>query len=208
MLISKYGLDIILLLFLIIIILMTLSLSTSNYFYIPTTCILILLIFVIFFFRDPNRMIKQQDKVLSPADGRVIHIIDKDEYTIISIRLTIFDCHINRIPVSGVITSKIHTPGNHSAIIGASNAGSANESTSVEIITKEGDKVIVKQIAGMFARRIVCNLQVGQKVKAGDKFGMIKFGSLVKLYIPIKYKLKIHLYQYLYAGTSIIAHIS
>ena len=153
-----------------------------------------LTIFCILFFRDPDRVTPiGEDLIISPGDGLVQKIsfakppreleMPNKEMTKISIFLSVFDVHVNRIPVEGTVTVLKYHPGK---FFNASldKASEYNERQSILITTNEGLEIPVVQIAGLIARRIVCTLQEGQKVKAGERLGIIKFGSRVDIYLP------------------------
>lgn len=159
---------------------------------------IILTIFCICFFRDPDRVLppEAENLVLSPADGTVeaIALVNPPkelnmrdaEMTRISIFLSVFDIHVNRIPVEGTVKALHYHPGKFiSATLDKSSQ--VNERQSVLIENARGEEFGVVQIAGLIARRIVCNLDENQAVKSGDRFGIIRFGSRVDVYIPKKY---------------------
>lgn len=160
---------------------------------------LLITLLCVYFFRDPARVVPQKDDiVVSPADGLILGIVEdctspldnknesEDLYTRISIFLNVTNVHVNRIPISGVIVNDRYDRGK---FINASfdKASEDNERQIIEI--KSGDdNFVVTQIAGFVARRIVCSVKCDDEVKMGHRFGIIKFGSRVDLYIPHKYK--------------------
>jgi phosphatidylserine decarboxylase len=154
----------------------------------------ILTIWCVFFFRDPHRVTPIGDNfVVSPADGVVQKIefakppaelkMSDQERLRISIFLNVFDVHVNRVPASGVIKSLYYYPGK---FFNASldKASKFNERQSVLMETFNGQEIVFVQIAGLIARRILCELEEGQKVKAGERFGIIRFGSRMDIYLP------------------------
>lgn len=170
----------------------------------------VLISFSIYFFRDPERTIPTDNNlIISPADGKVILIEEiketeffKDSVQKVSIFMSAFDVHVNRIPVTGQVTYFNYKKGKyHPAYKEA--APYENEQT---VIAIENDqlKVIIRQIAGIFARRIVCYIREGWKVKQGERFGMIKFGSRVDLLLPKMVQIDIKLNQKVKAGETII----
>lgn len=174
---------------------------------------LLKLLFVLHFFRNPDRkVISDKNSVLSPADGKIISIttqyenlyLKSNSYRIV-IFMNIFNVHRNRIPVDGVIKYLKYIPGKFFAAF-KRNVEEVNERTIIGIQNPKF-KILFKQIAGLIARRIVCNLKLNNKVKAGQIFGMIKFGSAVIIYIPEKFKLKVKEGQKVYAGISILASL-
>ena len=148
----------------------------------------------VYFFRDPPRVSPTREGlVLSPADGRVQAIgpaapppeleMNQDELTRISIFLNIFDVHVNRVPIDGTVALESYRPG---TFVNAAldKASEDNERQSVRIDTGDGHDLAVVQIAGLVARRIVCDLSAGQRVRGGERFGLIRFGSRVDVYLP------------------------
>jgi len=172
--------------------------------------------FVVFFFRDPARRVSAGPKeIIAPADGKIIEIekvFDKTyvngEVYKVSIFLSLLDVHINRAPCAGVVERVQYRKGRfHHA--GKKLASDNNERTIIGIYNRDHDtRLIVKQVAGVIARRIVCELREGQEVLAGQKFGMIKFGSRTELHIPVEhFVLKAHLNEYVKAGTSVLGEL-
>ena len=156
---------------------------------------LILTLWCVYFFRDPIRVVPQVDSyVVSPADGLVQKIVTAvppaelgmgdEEMTRVSIFLNVFDVHVNRIPISGNISALHYHPGK---FFNASldKASVDNERQSILIETADNKKIAVVQIAGLVARRIVCDLNENDQVKTGDRFGIIRFGSRVDVYLPL-----------------------
>ncbi len=144
----------------------------------------------LFFFRDPERVIKAADAdVLSPADGRVLVAgaptakgFLAADWTQVSIFLSPLDVHVNRMPVGGRVTAVQYHPGRFLPAY-RPEAGDLNEYTEVTL-DHGGQTVVVRQIVGVLARRIVCRVQEGQVVKAGDRFGVMKFGSRMDVFLP------------------------
>jgi phosphatidylserine decarboxylase len=146
---------------------------------------LILSLFIAFFFRDPERKIPDDPSVVvSPADGKVVEILQlADGTTRISIFLSIFNVHINRAPVDGIIESTQYSPGKFKPAFDSS--ASAENEQNVLVIDHGSYKISVSQIAGILARRIVCWKKTGESVQKGERFGLIKFGSRVDLTLPV-----------------------
>ena len=171
----------------------------------------------IFFFRDPNRVIPvEENLVVSPADG-IIQKISKaklpkevdetgKEFTRVSIFLNVFNVHVNRIPIVSKI-KKLHY--HHGKFFNASldKASEHNERQSILIETKNKEEMCIVQIAGLIARRIVCNLKEDQNVETGERFGIIRFGSRVDLYLPSNIKVKVLEGQNMIGGETVIAEI-
>jgi phosphatidylserine decarboxylase len=151
---------------------------------------LALSLFVLFFFRDPERTIPEgKGVVVSPADGKVIVIKDiyepdylKQDVKQISIFLSVFNVHVNRTPIGGTIEAVKYNPGKF-LVASADKASLDNEQTGM-VISDGKNKVLVKQIAGLIARRIVCYAKTGDTVKVGERYGLIRFGSRVDLFLP------------------------
>ncbi len=154
----------------------------------------VLTLWCAFFFRDPVRSVPTRSGlIVSPGDGIIQKIVKavppsemglgNDERTRVSIFLNVFDVHVNRIPIAGAITALHYHPG---AFFNASldKASEENERQYVTVTAADGRTVGVVQIAGLVARRIVCNLEPGQKVATGERFGLIRFGSRVDVYLP------------------------
>lgn len=169
-----------------------------------------LTLLVLYFFRDPERQIPvDPNNIVSPADGKVVEIVEdyepeylKDRATRISIFLSVFDVHVNRIPISGSVEHVRYQKGSFIQAY-KSEASSVNEQSVIGI---EGStcKLVFKQIAGILARRIVCHLRVGNKVSQGDRFGIIKFGSRVDIFLPQNTEIKVRLKQKVKGGESIL----
>lgn len=176
----------------------------------------ILISFTVLFFRDPERSIPKglkQNEILSPADGKVIIIEDieheqllNSKARMIAIFLSPLNVHVNRIPVSGNICYYNYVRGNY---IAAFNHKSSEKNERTEIGIDTGTfKLFFKQIAGFVARRIICQLKNGDKVEAGEKFGMIKFGSRVDVIFPHNSVVKISVNQKVKAGETILAEVN
>ena len=176
-------------------------------------------IFCLYFFRDPNRVSPEGNSlVVSPADGILQSITKgislpsdishegKQKWTRVSIFLSVLDVHIQRIPISGKIT-KLHY--NKGLFLNANldKASEDNERQSCMLQTKDGHDIAFVQIAGLIARRIVCDLEKDQVVKTGEKYGIIRFGSRVDLYLPEETVLKVLVGQKMIGGETIIADL-
>jgi len=171
-------------------------------------------VWIYYFFRDPERFsINDENYLLSPADGIISQIIETNgpkelgleakKYTRVSIFMNVFNCHVNRSPSSGEISEILYKPGKY---INASfdKASEENERNYVKIKNTNGDELVLVQIAGLIARRIVCEISEKEKIKQGDKFGIIKFGSRVDLYFE-NYQLLVQQKQKTIAGETLIA---
>ena len=171
-------------------------------------------IWVYYFFRDPERVvIEDQNYLTSPADGRISSIsevkgpvelgLDSKQFTRVSIFMNVFDCHVNRSPSNGVIEEIFYKPGK---FLNASldKASEENERNYFKIKNEIDENIVVVQIAGLIARRIVTQVQKTQKIKQGERLGMIRFGSRVDIYFS-KRKTMVKVGQNVIAGESLIA---
>ncbi len=171
--------------------------------------------FCVWFFRDPDRMTPTgEGLVVAPADGKVIFCArDEDSpYTEgpccrISIFMSVFNVHVNRIPCDGTVTAVDYHPGKYFSA-NLDKAAEENEKNAVFIETPEGRRVCVVQIAGLIARRIICRVQAGDEVRRGRRFGMICFGSRLDLYLPENAELQATVGQKVKAGTTIVGKLS
>jgi phosphatidylserine decarboxylase len=174
----------------------------------------ILTLFSTFFFRDPVRNISVgPGGLVSPADGRVIAVetitdnqIVGDEAIKVSIFLSVFDVHINRVPASGKIDFVRYNPGKF-LVAFKDKASHLNEQTEIGMTTETGHKIVFKQIAGLIARRIVCKLKQGDEVSVGDRFGMIRYGSRAELIVPKDTEIKVKVGQHIKGGEGIIGYL-
>ena len=176
----------------------------------------IISVFIIQFFRDPPRRISnKKNMVVSGADGKVIAIgetIDpyqKKKSIKVSVFMNVFNVHSNKVPVDGLILKKIYYPGKflNAAL---SKASLENERCAIIIQTKNSPKknITCVQIAGLVARRILCYKNAGDKVIRGERYGFIKFGSRVDLYLPLNTSIKVQVGQTVKNGESIIAQLN
>lgn len=173
-------------------------------------CILLML-FVVNFFRDPERALPKDDNtIVSPADGKVVLIKEmfESEYLQrnaiqVSIFMSPFDVHVNRFPISGVVEYFKHIHGTHSVAF-HDKSSELNERTHIGI-DDHGYKVFFKQIAGTVARRIITEISIGQKAIRGERFGMIRFGSRMDVIMPRETELKVKLNDRVKAGETILA---
>ena len=174
----------------------------------------ILTVWVYYFFRDPDRFsINDNNYLTSPADGVISQIIEtkgpvelgleNENFTRVSIFMNVFNCHVNRIPSTGTINKIFYKPGKY---FNASldKASEDNERNYIKLKNIDGEDLILVQIAGLIARRIVCEVKENDEIKQGDKFGIIRFGSKVDLYFK-NYKLMVKKNQMSVAGETIIA---
>ena len=176
--------------------------------------LLALSLFFLFFFRDPDRAINAaDDAVLSPADGRVMvagaptgQHFPAGDWQQISIFLSPMDVHVNRMPIGGTVTKVEYHPGRFMPAY-KENAGDLNEFTEV-VVDHRGQTIVVRQIVGILARRIVCRLKLGDHVKTGDRFGVMKFGSRMDIFLPRTATIHAKVGEKVVAGISVIATLA
>ena len=175
---------------------------------------LVLTIWCYYFFRDPDRVsIEDENYLISPADGEVLQVLETNgpkelglenkSYNKISIFMNVFDCHVNRTPCSGTISEILYKPGK---FINASldKASEENERNYYKIKNNLGEEIIVVQIAGLIARRIVTEVSKDQELKQGERIGMIRFGSRVDIFFE-NYKPLVKINQKTIAGETLLA---
>ena len=175
----------------------------------------LLTLFTTFFFRDPPRTVGDKPNILiAPADGKIVaidtipnHSFVGGEAVKVSIFLSVFDVHINRVPTAGTIDFVKYNPGKFIAAY-EDKASEVNEQTEIGMTAESGHKLVFKQIAGIIARRIVCHLHENDTVQTGEKFGMIKYGSRTDLIIPSDSRLEIKMKDQVYAGETVIGYLS
>ena len=175
---------------------------------------LVLSAYIFYFFRDPIRTIPIEDVIVSPADGLITYIgknnapkecNTKKQFLKISIFLNIFNVHVNRTPIAGKIKNIVYVPGKF--INATLEKSSYNNERNIITIEKENkDIVIVSQIAGLIARRIVCDLKTNEQIIKGNRLGIIKFGSRVDLYLPSNYTPLVSVGQNVIGGETIISN--
>jgi len=175
--------------------------------------VLILILLLAFFRKPVRKLVEDAGKIYSAADGRVVAIeeTDEDEYfrdrrLQVSVFMTLFNVHYNTYPVSGTVKYARHHPGkfypaNHPK------SSNLNERLSVVVETEDGVEIMIRQVAGLIARRIVSNAKTGQKVKQGEELGFIKFGSRVDIFLPADASLNVNLLQAVRANRDVLAKI-
>jgi len=178
-----------------------------SFFFFPIVAVVVAvaLLFCLYFFRDPKaRTIPKEGEILSPAYGTVVQILDDEKK--VGIFLSVFDVHINYAPAAGVVTKLKYVKGRFCNALKAK-AAEVNESNSIEIQAKKGT-FLVKQIAGLIARRIVCPIQKGVQLQAGEKIGLIQFGSRVDIWLPKNTDILVLKGQRVKGGVTIIGKLS
>ncbi len=168
-------------------------------------------LFIGFFFRNPQRKVPSDENVIiSPADGKIIFVGEQEEDRFlkrkalkISIFMSIFDVHINRSPVSGKVLERSYFPGRF-LLASRERSSLLNEQNALVLDSEDWSKIVLVQVAGFIARRIVCYANVDDVLTRGQIFGMIRFGSRVDLYLPLGVKPLVSVGQHVKGGESII----
>ena len=181
---------------------------------VPAALLTVLTAFIFYFFRDPEREPPTGDGfVLSPGDGKIIDIREVNEASFvegpcrrITIFLSVFNVHVQRAPVSGSVTHRAYQPGGY-AVAWHPKASEKNEQSSIGLIT-HGQKVLVRQIAGLIARRIVTYPEEGEQITRGDRIGLIRFGSRVDLFLPLDWPLTCSVGDKAIGGSTVFARIN
>ncbi len=170
-------------------------------------------LWVAYFFRDPERTGDRGDKlVISPADGRISHIVEVDEPNFvhgkairISVFMNVFNVHVNRYPVSGVVQYTHYNPGK---FLNAATEKSSLENEQMSVGIQSGPyKILVRQIAGLIARRIVTYSKMGDPASQGERFGLIRFGSRVDVFVPVGSTIRVKIGDTPAAGTTVLADL-
>ncbi|MBM4119408.1 MAG: phosphatidylserine decarboxylase family protein [Nitrospira sp.] len=171
-------------------------------------------LFTAWFFRNPQRSAPQADRiVVAPADGKIVEISEETESRFlkgkcvrISIFLNIFDVHVNRIPCKGTVEQVTYQPGQF-LVASRPEATLQNEQNALLIRAAQGTKVLCVQIAGLIARRIVCWVQPGESVVCGERFGLIRFGSRMDVFLPVGTKLKVKVGDHVKGGETLFGEL-
>jgi phosphatidylserine decarboxylase len=188
--------------------------AESSWWWVLAAVWVALSIWVVAFFRDPERPWAIGERmIVAPADGKVVSVVETDEPAYhggralrISIFMNVFDCHVNRYPVGGTVAYRHYNPGRfgHAA---AEKSSLDNEQASVGVAAGQG-KVLIRQIAGLVARRIVTDHEVGAVVRQGQRLGMIRFGSRVDLFLPAGTRTLVQTGDTTRAGVTVVAEWS
>jgi phosphatidylserine decarboxylase len=163
----------------------------------------VLAAFCLYFFRDPQRTPPPGELILSPADGKIVSIRENPGETRISIFLNIFNVHVNRTPIPGVLREVVYRPGKF--LVASHEAASADNEQNTLIVEGFGNRVVCRQIAGLIARRIVCYKRAGETLAAGERIGYIKFGSRVDVLFGPNWKLEAKMGDKVLGGRTILA---
>ncbi|UVS76764.1 phosphatidylserine decarboxylase [Actinokineospora sp. UTMC 2448] len=170
------------------------------------------------FFREPRRVTPKRPGIaVAPADGTVSHVVEavppaelglgETPMLRVSVFLSVFDVHVQRTPATGVVVSAVHVPGKFLSA-DLDEASEVNERTSVHLRTDDGHDLAVVQIAGLVARRIICSVNDGDKVLAGQTYGLIRFGSRVDLYVPTGSRVLVEPGQRTIGGETVLAELA
>ena len=172
---------------------------------------LVVALFMLFFFRDPDRVTPEDSRAfISPADGRILVAGEAEtaaapagDWKQISIFLSPLDVHINRMPCAGRVTKVQYTPGR---FLAAYNPDSARVNERNEVwLDRDGETVVVRQVVGVLARRLVCRVGPGAEVRPGERYGLMKFGSRIDLYLPSRCTLKVRVGDRVRSGETVVA---
>lgn len=176
------------------------------------------LVFVLSFFRDPSRRIPEEPGVVvAPADGKVVEVTQVDEPPLLKVpshKIAIFmsplNVHVNRAPCGGEVETVEYRPGRHH---NAQDQEASSENEAVAMVIRAADgraRVLVRQVAGVLARRIVCAAAAGERVERGQRFGMIKFGSRAEVYVPVEagFEVRARLGQRVRAGETVLGRFT
>jgi len=187
------------------------ALLTTHYFgWVVALPLYLILLFVVQFFRDPARELPSEPGIISPADGRIVAVMPcRDPYLEcdaikVSVFMNVFNVHSNRSPVSGVVEEIRYFPG---AFVNADldKASEANERNALVIRADNGKRLSCVQVAGLIARRILCYVNTGQSLLPGQRYGFIRFGSRVDLYLPTNSVIRVAIGDKVWAGSTILA---
>lgn len=192
------------------------SLTIFSIYYLPlliTIILCLVTLFVIQFFRDPIREMPNNDRaILSPADGKIVLVSQAyDEYRKcdsikVSIFMNVFNVHSQRSPATGVVKSINYFTG-HFFNASLDKSSSLNERNALILELPNKDNITIIQIAGLIARRILCYAKIGQQLKKGERYGFIRFGSRIDIYLPLNYKILVSIGDIVYSQQTIIAEI-
>ena len=171
-----------------------------------------LFLFVTWFFRDPERSIPEDpNAIVSAGDGRVVEIVQEKDplldgvYTRVSVFLNVFNVHVNRVPIAGKIQATRYNPGKF--LNAASHKASLDNEQSAILLNNGHVTILVKQIAGLIARRIVCWAEEGDEYQRGQRFGLVRFGSRVDIFLPEGTDIKVEIGDIVSGGSSIIGYL-
>jgi len=215
--IHKAGISVILVTILFITLVLTILFATGTHhvvFYTVGLLLSLLLLFVLRFFRNPKRRIEiSENQVIAPSDGKVVAIEEvtenefiKDKRIQVSIFMSVWNVHINWLPVLGKVVQSLHFNGRYMAAW-LPKSSTENERSVVIIESKNAGKIMVKQIAGAVARRIITYAKEGDSISAGDQLGFIRFGSRVDVLLPVNSVIKVKLNDKVTGGITLLAEL-
>jgi phosphatidylserine decarboxylase len=174
----------------------------------------LVVLFVVQFFRDPPRQVPTQpNAVLSPADGRIVKVekvrdpLTERDTLLISVFMNVFNVHSNRSPVDGTVERIQYSPGKF-VNADLDKASSENERNAMVLRLADGERISVVQVAGLIARRILCYAKEGQRLARGERYGFIRFGSRVDVYLPLTARPKVAVGDVVHATTTILAELA
>jgi phosphatidylserine decarboxylase len=174
----------------------------------------VIAVFVIQFFRDPPRAVPTQaNAVLSPADGRIVKVekvrdpMTERDTLLISVFMNVFNVHSNRAPVDGTVERILYSPGKF-VNADLDKASSENERNAMVVRLASGERIAVVQVAGLIARRILCYAREGQRLARGERYGFIRFGSRVDVYLPLTARPTVAVGDVVHATTTILAELA
>ena len=196
----------------LLVIMMMVSLVSMHIFLLAGTIIGVWMIFVLYFFRNPKRTVFMDgNAIYAPADGKIVvkEKVFENEYLLsecikVSIFMSPLNVHVNRYPITGTVVYEKYHPGKY-FIASYPKSSELNEHQSVVIEGENGVRILVKQIAGAMARRVVCYAKVGDRASQGDDLGFIKFGSRVDVFLPSETKILVSLHEKVVGNKTIIA---
>ncbi|MHB9155318.1 MAG: phosphatidylserine decarboxylase [Endomicrobiales bacterium] len=184
-----------------------LSFSRNSVFMVLGGVLIALALFCAFFFRDPSRAVPQgEGLVLSPCDGTVMEVLEEGNAKVVRVFLSVLNVHLQRSPVSGVVKSVEYRPGKFLPAM-KSEAHIVNEQNVITIASPDGE-FVVKQIAGILARRVVSRVKPGEALERGQKIGLIKFGSQVDLELPLSSEIRVKAGDTVVAGETVYGVIA
>ncbi len=163
-------------------------------------------LFCLWFFRDPEREIPRGPYAVSPADGKIVRIKRAPQETVVSVFLNIFDVHVNRAPIGGKVVEVDYRPGKF--LVASRDEASVQNEMNTITIDGPGTAVRFSQIAGLIARRIVCYRKPGDFVTAGERIGLIRFGSRVDVHLGPEWRIRVKEGERVRAGSSILAELA
>jgi phosphatidylserine decarboxylase len=177
-------------------------------------CLLAITLFIVYFFRNPRRNTPADERaVIAPADGVIVYLGPASEEHLaqeclkISIFMSVFNVHINRAPLTGRVVDSFHIPGKF-LDVRDERATFENERSGIVLETAEQVRIVVVQVAGLIARRIVCYLRIGDSIERGQRYGLIRFGSRLDVYLPMGTELKVKMGDKTVSGETVLGYLT